>query len=334
MAARPRLHILISPEALLRWFDPGCLAQLDESFAVTRETGEPLDEARVSERLREVEVAMTGWGAPGLTPVNLEAATNLKLVAQFGGSCGSISPQAGIAKGLTYINCAAGMVDAMAESTVGMMLALGYQFARADRAMKSGDFGHGYPLSYGLGGKVVGIVGLGHVGQRVAEVLGAFRVELIGHDPYQEERVFAALGVRRVATLEELFDQAQVVTIHAGWTEQTTGMVTAELLARLPAGAMLINNARLPIVDEEALLAEVRSGRLRAALNMIPAKPDRYGAPDLAELPNLLYTAPGANVSDVYARGMSECLTSDLLRWARGETPRWVVTLEWVERTT
>ncbi len=330
-----RLHILIEPGALAKYFAPDCLRKLEEHYQVTRESAGGLDEAAVSERLRGVEAVMTGWGAPGLTPANLQAADALKLVAHFGGSCSMISTEVGIPLGITYVNCAAGMVDAMAEATVGMMLAVGYQFPTTDRRLRQeADFSHHYPLSYGLTGKRVGIFGLGHIGRRVAEVLAAFRTTLLGYDPFAAPDVFERLGVERVDSLSALLAGSEILTVHAGWTKETTGIVSRELLARLPDGALVVNNARLPIIDEEALLDEVKAGRLRAALNIIPARPELYGRPELATLDGLLYTSGAANVSDVYARGMSETLTDDLLRYARGETPRQVVTREWVERTT
>ncbi|NUP99121.1 MAG: D-3-phosphoglycerate dehydrogenase, partial [Armatimonadetes bacterium] len=137
-----------------------------------------------------------------------------------------------------------------------------------------------------------------------------------------------------VASLEELLTRSEVLTIHAGWTTETTGIIDAARLALLPDGALLVNNARLPIVDEEALLVEVRAGRLRAALNLVPARPELYGAQDLAGLGNLMFTSGAVNVSDVYAGGMSRMLTDDLVRYARGEPLQQVVTPAWVERTT
>lgn len=332
---RRRLHVLIEPSALRKYYASDCLAQLEAAYDVSYEPGGGLDEAAVSERLREAQVAVTGWGGPGITSVNLAAAPRLELIANFGGSCRHLPVAEALARGVLVINCAAGMVDAMAEATIGMALALGYRFSTADHRMRrQGDFQHHYPLSTGLTGKTVAILGLGHIGRRVAELLAAFRTARRAFDPYASEAIFNRLDLQRAESLEALMDGAQVLTIHAGWTDETTGMVTRELLARLPDGAMVINNARLPIVDEDALLAEVRAGRLKAALNMIPANPDRYGAADLAELDGLLYTSGAANVSDVYARGMSEMLTADLLRYARGERPEQVVTREWVERTT
>lgn len=335
MSERPRLQILISPAALDEYFVPACLAELEDAFEVRRVPAGSLDEAAISDLLRDVDAVMTGWGAPGLTPANLEASGRLKLVAHFGGSCAMLATEVGIPRGITYVNCAAGMVDAMAEATVGMMLALGYQFPTTERRMRlRGDFGHDYPPSCGLMHKRVGIYGLGHIGRRVARLLAGFEVTLRGYDPFVGDEVFEQLGIQRVAALPALAAGVDILTIHAGWTAATTGSVSAEVLAALPVGAMVVNNARLPILDEAAMLAEVRAGRLRAALNIIPRKDELYGAYDLRELPGLLYTSGKTNVSDVYTAGMSRMLTDDLLRFARGEALQQVVTREWVERTT
>ncbi|NUQ02209.1 MAG: hypothetical protein HUU35_20365, partial [Armatimonadetes bacterium] len=178
--ARPHLHILIEPGSLAKYYSADCLAELEAVYEVSCEPAGGLTAEQVSERLvaSGAAVAMTGWGAPGLTAGNYAAAPRLRLVAHFGGSVAMLSVTEGWQRGVTFINCAAGMVDAMAEATVGMMLAVGYQFPVTDRRLRGqGDFGHGYPLSYGLKGKRVGIFGLGHIGRRVAELLSAFKVE-------------------------------------------------------------------------------------------------------------------------------------------------------------
>ncbi|MDE0060189.1 MAG: hypothetical protein OXP07_18895, partial [Defluviicoccus sp.] len=122
-------------------------------------------------------------------------------------------------------------------------------------------------------GIAVGIVGLGRIGSRVADLLAPWRVRLLGHDPYAEEARFATHNVRRTP-LDTLLAEADVVTIHCNLTPETEGLIGARELALMKPGAVLVNTARGAIVDIDALFDALQSDRLAAAaLDVLPKEP-------------------------------------------------------------
>jgi C-terminal binding protein len=125
-------------------------------------------------------------------------------------------------------------------------------------------------------------VGLGRIGTAVALRAKAFGMDVAFYDPNLSNGVDRALGIERCATLEALMARSDVVTIHAPITPDTRGMIGAAELALLPPGAVLVNTARGPIVDVDALAGALRSGRLAGAgLDVIPVEPPAEPLPEL-----------------------------------------------------
>ena len=144
----------------------------------------------------------------------------------------------------------------MAEATIGMMLALGYHLRYAHELytyQQSTSFDRSAILDIGLDGKTVGIVGLGPIGSLIAEILATFHVSLMTYDPYLDPAIAARRNITLVDRIDVLARQCQLLTVHCGWTKETTGLVTRSALERLGPRGMLICNARMPIVDEDAL---------------------------------------------------------------------------------
>ena len=126
---------------------------------------------------------------------------------------------------------------------------------------------HGAPLDETLRGRTVGLLGLGRIGQETARLLGAFGPRLVAHDPYVPRPVAARLGVRLVG-FERLLRESEHLVVAAGLTDETRGVLGREALEHLRDGASVVNVARGGLVDLDALAREVRSGRLRCALDV------------------------------------------------------------------
>jgi phosphoglycerate dehydrogenase-like enzyme len=138
------------------------------------------------------------------------------------------------------------------------------------------------PLVRRLSGQVFGIVGLGRIGTAVALRAKAFGLSVVFFDPYRPNGTELALGIGRAHTLDELLRRADVLSVHAPLTPETRGMIGAAELALLPEGAVLVNTARGPIVDLDAVEAALRGGRLAGAgLDVIPVEPPVEPVPSL-----------------------------------------------------
>ena len=162
-------------------------------------------------------------------------------------------------------------VHATAEMTVALLLALLRRIPEAAEVARHGRWIRDELRGRELFGKTAGLVGVGRVGQMVAKLLHAFGMEVIGYDTREDFPVDLA---ERVATLDELLDRSDVVSIHVQYDDSTHGLIGAVQLARMKADAVLVNTSRGAVVDEAALLAALCSGGLAgAALDVLAGEP-------------------------------------------------------------
>ena len=173
----------------------------------------------------------------------------------------------------------------VAEGTLALMLAFLKRIGPRDRHVKAGGWRdkrlEGVYVGRradGYAGLTIGIVGLGRIGFRVAELLKPWRVRVVATDPYVDDERFALAGAERLP-LAALLEQSDVVTLHCSLTTETRGMIDAAAMAAMKPGALLINTARGPIVDVDALCDALERGHLAgAALDVLPQEPPPPGA--------------------------------------------------------
>jgi D-3-phosphoglycerate dehydrogenase / 2-oxoglutarate reductase len=167
---------------------------------------------------------------------------------------------------VAVINAPAGNTIAVAELFFGSVLGLLRQIPRAATSMLEGRWDRSDLMGTELRGRRLGIVGVGRIGSEIAKRAHAFGMEIFGYDPYIAEDRFAGLRVRRMATLEQLLDVADFVTVHTPLTDETRGLIGARELALLKRGAIVVNMARGGIVDDKALTEALESGHIRGAV--------------------------------------------------------------------
>ena len=300
-----------------------------------------LTSEEVKERLPGCEAITTGWGGCALPPEVLEPAGELKIIGVLGGGVKAYSPEYCFAHGITICHTPKAIGRYVAEFTVGLILALCYDLYRMDKLVRQQgkleppEGGYHHPGGWagkGLRGTKVGVIGSGAVAGHVVSFLKPFECEMLMYDPYLSEERARELGVRK-AELDELLREVEILTVHAGWTPETEGMMTKERLALLREGAIVVNSARMPIFDEEALLAEVKNGRIKAGLNLIPCN-KIWLDPALADLDNLLLSPGCATVAHQTLTDMGLMLAEDFARFFSGEKPLHVVTPAMLARMT
>jgi D-3-phosphoglycerate dehydrogenase / 2-oxoglutarate reductase len=211
---------------------------------------------------------------------------NLRIVSKYTIGVDDVDVKAATELGILVTHCPTeANWGGVAEGTLAMMLAFLKKVRQRDRHVKAGGWRdpslagvHFGARADGYAGITVGIVGLGRIGSRVAELLGPWRVRLLAADPYVENARFERCGVRRVR-LETLLAESDAVTLHCSLTAETRGLIDASALARMKAGALLINTARGQLVDLEALCDALEADRLGgAALDVLPEEPPAPGA--------------------------------------------------------
>jgi D-3-phosphoglycerate dehydrogenase / 2-oxoglutarate reductase len=221
----------------------------------------------------------------------LAAAPNLKVVARAGIGLDNVDVAAATERGVMVVNAPTSNIVSAAEHAVALLLAAARHIPAADASLREGAWKRSKFTGVEVTDKVVGVVGLGRIGQLVAQRLAAFDVTLIAYDPYIQPGRAAQLGVRMVS-LEELLREAGFITIHLPKTPETLGLIGATELATTKPGVILVNAARGGLVDEEALADALKSGQVRAAgIDVYATEPctdsPLFGLPNTVVTPHL-----------------------------------------------
>ena len=223
--------------------------------------------------------------------------------------------------GIIVVNQAGMNAGAVAEHTLGMMLSLSKRIAECDRRLRrERGFAREELMGRDISGKVLGIVGIGHIGTRVARLADAFGMTVLAYDPYVDAKEVARRGARPV-TLDELLAQSDVVSIHCPRNAETLGMIDARAFARMKNGAMLVTTARGGIVDEAALYAALQSRHLSGAgIDVWDREPPPLEHP-LLTLDNVIATYHTAGVTVEARRNMAAQAAEQIVGLLKGGRP-------------
>jgi len=205
----------------------------------------------------------------------LEHAKKLRVIGRAGVGVDNIEVDAATRKGIAVMNTPGANAVAVAEQTIGMMLAMARHLCRANQLMHAGKWEKKSLQGTELRGKTLGIVGLGRIGIEVAKRARSFAMEVIAHDPFVSAVIAKEQGIR-MAPLEEVLSQADYLTLHVGLTPQTMGMINAESLKKMKKGVRIVNCARGELVNEPDLVHAIRHGHVGgAALDVFTEEPPK-----------------------------------------------------------
>ncbi len=277
---------------------------------------------RLIAELSEADAAIVR-SATELDAELLAAAPKLRVIARAGVGVDNVDLDCATRRGIAVVNTPTGNTIAAAEHAMAMMLALARRIPAASAALKEGRWLKKEATGRQLYRKTLGIVGLGKIGQEVARRARAFEMTLIACDPFVPADSARELGIEPVE-MDELLSRSDVITLHAALTEQTRQMIGAEELARMKPGALLVNCARGALVDEDALIAALSSGRLGgAALDVFEHEPEPRA--DLVGLPNVVATPHVAASTEEAQALVAREAAEQVLEVLAGGRPRWPV---------
>ncbi|HVR31249.1 MAG TPA: NAD(P)-dependent oxidoreductase [Acidimicrobiia bacterium] len=243
---------------------------LAEHFDVDVRTD--LDEASLVEIVGDYE-AMVVRSATKVTGDVVAAAHRMKVIARAGAGLDTIDVKAALDRGIEVINSPDANTLAVAELTMGLVVALARNIAAADATMKAGKWEKSAMAGIGLAGKTLGIIGFGRIGQAVADRAAAFGMRVVANQRRPTPELYLGAGVQPL-DLFDLLAQSDFVTVHVPGRLETEGLVDAEVLAAMKPTAYLINTARGSVVDETALAAALDAGQLAgAALDVWSTEP-------------------------------------------------------------
>jgi C-terminal binding protein len=203
-----------------------------------------------------------------LTAATIEQLTRCKLIMRCGVGYDNVDHALARRRGIPVANVPDYGTEEVADSAIGLMMALTRGIARLNSLLRSGvgpwTYAQAAPVRR-LRGRVFGIVGLGRIGTAAALRAKALGMDVVFHDPYKPSGYEKALGIRRAEELDELLAQSHVLSLHCPLTEETFHLINRRTIAALPAGAYLVNTARGAIVDTAALPEALASGQLAGA---------------------------------------------------------------------
>jgi len=284
------------------------------------------DEEAFSALVREFkpEILITGWGSPCLHADTARATAELKYMCHVTGSVRANITREAMETGLLVTNWGPIGARPVAEGAMMMLLAgLRNCYAIQRRMHDEGAWPRDL-AGQSLFGMKVGMHGLGYISQEQVKLMKPWSPEISAYSPHVPDDIFAPLGVTRATSLEQLYGENEAVCVHASKTQANFHIVNAEILSQMPDGALLVNTARGAVIDEQALAAELKTGRIRAALDVFEHEPLAENSP-LRGFPNVLLFPHVAGVDSGRGGGIAEHAVANIRRYLSGEPVESVV---------
>jgi len=218
----------------------------------------------------------------------LQYATRLRVIGRAGVGVDNIDVEVATRHGIVVMNAPGASAIAVAELTLGLMISLARHLPRADSTTRAGKWEKKSLQGIELHGKTLGVVGLGRIGVEVAKRALAMGMRVVATDPYASPALAREVGTT-LCSLDELYAQADFISLHLALTPQTANMLNPAAFAKMKRGVRIVNCARGELIDEQALAVALRSGQVGgAALDVFPSEPPKNSP--VLELPNVIAT--------------------------------------------
>jgi D-3-phosphoglycerate dehydrogenase / 2-oxoglutarate reductase len=302
--------------------DPSLHLELESRVGQVRYNPQrrPLKSTELQRLIQDVDGLIAGLDE--IDAAVIESAPALKIIARYGVGFDRVDLPAATRLGVMVTNTPGANSTAVAELTIGLLLALARKLCQADGAVHNGE----WPRLSGIGlhGKTAGLVGLGAIGRLVAVRLAAFGCWVLAYDPYINSDVSISCGATLVS-LDELLERSDFISLHAPVTPDTRGLVNEGFLRKLKPGALLINTARGELIDEADLFNALKGGRLAGAgLDCFIQEPPAAGHP-LLTLSNVLLTPHTGSHTDEATSNMGRMALEACLTALSGKRPNYLV---------
>lgn len=279
-----------------------------------------LDEASLLEQVKDVDaIIIRANGA--ITARLMDAAPRLKVIGRHGIGLDAIDLAAAKERGIVVCNTPTANIESVAEQAVGMMVTVAKQILRADKALRQGRWDVRYEyIGQELFGRTLGLVGMGRIGARVAEICHfGFGMPIVYTDLLDYKQLEEKLDASKLS-MDEVLQTADIVSLHVPLTAKTHNLIGREQFAKMKKGSIFINTARGPIVDEAALVGALHSGHLAGAgLDVYCVEPTPVNNP-LFEIETVVLTPHmAAHTED--ALKMMSMVAEDVIKVLLGQEP-------------
>jgi len=322
---QPLLNKVSSPEAMQK------LASFSEITIVP--AGIPYTNDDLFRDIADYDAVFTSWGSPKVTAEALSKAKNLKFVGHMAGSIFPYVDPAIFSTNIAVCSANYPLACATAEGTVAMMFYGARGMGTLAMRLKNGGwFDNSSETVMGVYGANVGLIGNGEISREVVRMLKPFNCTIRMYSKHLTDSQAADMDVQR-ASLEELLIKSDIVSLHTTYTPATEKMIGKAEFAMMRDGALFVNTARGPIIDEDALIAELKSGRLNACLDVFCQEP-LPASSELLALDNVLCLPHTAGTNKYWNSTLMQCIVDDFECALQGKTPRGRIDLERFNRLT
>ncbi len=277
------------------------------------ELGLDWDQDELERRIGEFDAILIR-SATKMTPELIALAGRLKVIGRAGTGVDNVAMDAATERGIIVANAPESNSIAAAEHTLALALALCRNVPQAHGSLVDGEWARSRYAGNELYGKTLGVIGFGRIGQLVAQRAQAFDMDVVAFDKFVAPERFRELGVEGVGSSEELYARADLITIHLPKTPETVGWIDAEAISLMRDGVRIVNCARGELIDLDALLAGLESGKVGgAALDVFPSEP--FTEHPLFERDDIVVT-PHLGASTAEAQDRAGIVTAEQVRAA------------------
>jgi len=252
---------------------------------IFEEPPDTFDELR--KRIDTAEIVIVGW--TDITRSIIDSAKKLRMISIWATTCHYVDLVAAKERGIVVTHVPAYSTESVAEHAFALMLAATRKLPLADKHVRRGEFDWRPFGGRELAGKTLGVIGTGAIGCRVAEMAKAFKMQILGYDKYPNLKRAEEIGIKYVDP-DTLLRESDFVTIHVTLTSETKGLLGKKEIESMKKGAAIVNTSQGKVIDEKALVAALKSGRVSfAALDVFDQEPPAKNNP-LFELDNTVFS--------------------------------------------
>jgi len=267
----------------------------------------------------DADILVTCWGAPKITMNVLKACPKFKYLVHTAGELKWFIERPVIESGFLVTNWGDSTSASTAEGALAMTFAILRNYHKmVDWTRKDRLYWDTPGQDEGLFEQRVGIHGLGAIGQEYVKLIKPFNCHVSAFSPHVPDSIFQALGVKRAKTIEELYSTNRIISCHAARTPANYHIVNARILALIEDGGYFVNTGRGDVVDTEALIAELRTGRITAALDVFEEEPLAADSP-LRDMPNCFVVPHRAGPTPDRRKDMGRHAVDNILRYIKGD---------------
>ena len=330
---RPKGLFLMEEKTLETVYGPAEMQAVTELLDVEPVTFDRTTIGANMERLKDVEIIMGSWGAPVMDEIFMEAAPNLKALFYAAGSVRPFTTPAFWAQNPTVSSAYAINAKPVAEYALGVILLSLKRFWAFTQSVRAetdpwADHNRVVPGAYG---STVGLLSCGMIARRLIHLLKPFEVRCLVYDPFVNEKEMSDIGAE-LCSLQDIFEQSDVVSIHTPLLPETRGLVRGRLIEAMKPGATLINTARGGLIHElEFMEAMSRRQDLTAVLDVLDVEPPLRGT-TLLQIPNVWVTPHIAGSLGPECRRLGGAMADELGRYLSGKPLLWQITQDFATR--